>query len=317
MKIAVIGCGGIGGVTAGVLALKGSSPYCIESATNSINENGIRVHGKKGEFSVRVKSFSTLSKDLGTFDIIFITVKNNNLQEVFTEARDYLCEGGFIVTIQNGIEILKLAQKFPQTKIVVGAVWYNAIRKEYGDYFVTSEGGITLGGLNGANRDDLFILKSLLEPRIAVEYTNNVEGTLWSKLVIVCGVTGLGGISGMRTGSLCAVKLGIKLEKFGGKINPEKFGAHDKGYPLFIRYLLLKIIGMKRRGLKANIQLDLERGKKTEVDYLNGVIMTKGKKAGIKTPVNSEIVRITKEIEEKKRDMGVQNLHEIWERVQS
>jgi 2-dehydropantoate 2-reductase len=74
---------------------------------------------------------------------------------------------------------------------------------------------------------------------------------------------------------------------------------------------------MKRRGLKANIQLDLERGKKTEVDYLNGVIMTKGKKAGIKTPVNSEIVRITKEIEEKKRDMGVQNLHEIWERVQS
>ncbi len=334
MKIAVVGCGGIGGVIAGVLALKGSNPFCIEKAPNRMNENGIRVRGKKGEFSVQVKAFSTLSKDLGTFDIIFITVKNNVLQSVITEAKDRLCEGGFIVTIQNGIETLEIAQKFTQTKIVVGAVWFNAIRIDFGDYFVTSEGGFTVAGLNGASQDDLFILKSLLVPKIAVEYTDNIQGALWSKFIIVCGVTGLGGISGMRTGellrrkvarklfyrivtegSLCAEKIGIRLERFGAGINPEKFGDHERGFPVFIRYFLVRIVGIKRRGLRAGIALDLERGVKTEIDFLNGRMVTEGKKAGVETPVNSEIVRITKEIEEKKRNMGVQNLYEIWEKV--
>jgi 2-dehydropantoate 2-reductase len=335
MKIAVVGCGGIGGVIAGVLALKGNNPYCIETAPNRMNENGIRVCGKKGNFSGRVKATGALSKDLGTFDVIFNAVKNDNLQTVFKDARYHLCEGGFIVTIQNGIEVLDLPREFSHTKIVIGAVGYNAMRKEYGDYFVTSKGGITVGAMNGANRDDLFILKSLLGPKIEVEYTDNIEGTVWSKFIIVCGVTGLGGISGMRTGellrrkvarklfyrivtegSLCAAKLGIRLEKFGGAINPEKFGDHEGGYPLLMRYLLMRIIGMKYRGLRSNIQLDLERSVKTEIDYLNGRMVAEGKKAGVETPVNSEIVRITKEIEEEKRGMGVQNLYEIWERVQ-
>jgi 2-dehydropantoate 2-reductase len=339
MKIAVIGCGGIGGILAAVLALNGHNPYVIEygeEIAGLLNERGLHVTGKKGEFHVQVRAFPGLSKELGTFDVIFVTVKNNYLLDVFRQAREFLCKDGFIVTNQNGIQVLSIADDFPDTKIIAGAVAYNAEMREYGEYLVRSKGGITFGALGGAGRDDLFLLKSLLEPKIAVDGTGNIKGMLWSKLLIVCGVTGLGGVAGMLVGkmllhrvarklfyriitegALVAKELGIKLEKLPGAINPEKFGNHEAGLPLLVRELMLMGVGgVKYRKLKSNVQRDLELGKRTEVDFLNGALVKGGARIGVPTSVNRKIVEQVHEIEEGKRTMGKRNLIEIVDAVE-
>jgi 2-dehydropantoate 2-reductase len=338
MKVAVVGCGAIGGVVATVLALKGHGPHCFEygeEIAGALNNKGLHVHGKlKGIRSVSrrsgppvpVRAYPRLTKEQGTFDVIFIAVKNDALKEVFEQASGLLCRDGFIVTLQNGIEILSIAAEHPTVKIVAGAVSYNADMERYGEYIIRSKGGITIGSLNGATRDDLFIVQSLLAPRMPIHITDNTEGILWSKLLIVCGVTGLGGVAGLPVGkllrraaardlfyrivtegSLTARKLGIRLEELGGAINPEKFGNHDAGLPRALRGLMLGIAGVKYRKLKSNIQRSLERGKTTEVGYLNGALVARGEAAGIDTPVNRKVLEYIGEMEAGKRSMDGKN----------
>lgn len=334
MRIAVIGCGGIGGVVAGILGSQGSDVLCVDvdkETVRRINESGITLQGKKGKVIARVRAVCSLDEVGGTFDIIVITVKSMVLRAVFEHGKDFLSADGFILTLQNGIEILEIVNHFPKVKTIAGAVGYNSQMHEAGVYFVTTQGGITIGNLTTGSDEDLLRLKKIFKPGIKVDNNRNITGVLWSKLLIVCGVTGLGGCAGLRLGALLrskiarqlfyrvvtegvsiTKKLNIQLEKFGG-VSPEKFGNHKEGYPLFLRYLFLKIIGIKRQNIKANIQQDIERGNRTEVDFLNGAVVKAGMALGIDTPVNREIVRVVKEIENGNRKMGIKNLRDIAE----
>ncbi len=336
MNVAVVGCGGNGGVVAASLARNRRNPFCIEKEgiAEVLNERGLHMCGKMGKFSVQVRAFPGFSKGMDVFDVIFLGVKSNVLEDLFEEAKKYLCDSGLIVTIQNGLEVLTIAEKHPDTRIVAGAVGYNAQAEEIVKIHVTAMGGITFGALNNASDDDLFLLKVLLEPMIPVDFTDNIRGVLWTKLLIVCGTTGLGGVAGLRVGqllrypvarrlfygmstegSLLAENLGIRLVKLRGGINPERFGKHGKGFPLPLRWLFLKWAGIKFRCLKSGIQVDLERGNKTEVDFINGAIVREGGRVGFDTPINRMVVEMVREIEEGRRKMGADNLFEIWNAV--
>ncbi len=331
MKTAVIGCGGNGGVIAAALVRNGLDPVCITGRKESaqiIGERGLVVHGAMGDFNVPVRAYASPEEAGEGFDIIFIAVKSGDLRSVFTEAQESVGKNGTIATVGNGLEILDIAKEYPKLRIAAGAVGYNSVMLKYGRYQVNSKGGIMFGPLNGVHARDLGVIKKCLEPHIDVAITGNTEGMLWAKLIIVCGVTGLGGASGLVTGKLmktpsarklfyriadegAAVSdaLGISIEKLSGGINPEKFG--NSGLPLFIRYLLLKMIGIRYKNLKSNIHHSIERGKKTEIDFINGALVKAGEKTGIPTPVNRAVVRIVREIESGLRKMDVQNLHDI------
>jgi 2-dehydropantoate 2-reductase len=339
MKIAVVGCGGIGGVIAAILAAKKLNVVCVtrtEESSRLINERGVHLKGKMGDYRVNVMAYPypSIREAGGAFDVIFLTVKSNVLRQVFLEMKDFLCNSGIVVTLQNGLEMIALSEEFPDVKIVAGAVAFNALRHDYGRYEVTSCGGITFGNLTTSSADDLFIIKGVLEPQIKVDTSENTRGVLWAKLLIVCGVTGLGGVTGLLLGELLhkklarklfykmvaegacvARELGVRLEKVGGAINPEKFSDNKGGYPLFLRFLLLKIIGLKYKKLKSNIHRDLEMGRRTEVGFINGAVVKFGEEAGVKTPVNRELVRIVEEIENRECEMAVDNLMRIWEKT--
>jgi 2-dehydropantoate 2-reductase len=238
------------------------------------------------------------------------------------------------VTIQNGLEILSIAKKHTDTKMLCGAVGYNAVHEEFGIISVTSRGGITFCTLNGAVEDDLFMMRGILSPMIPFHSLGDTEAVLWTKLLIVCGATGLGGVAGLRVGkllrhrkarklfyamategSLLAEKLGIRLLKLPGAINPEKFGNHRGGVPLPLRRFLLLVAGITFAQLKSNIHVDLERGNKTEIDYINGAVVSEGERIGFDTPVNRLVVNMVKEIEDGHRTMCSENLSEMWNMV--
>jgi 2-dehydropantoate 2-reductase len=335
MRITVIGCGGIGGVVAGILGSQGSDVLCVDvdkTTVRRINESGIELHGKMGEVEAGIKAVGLLSDEEGKFDLIVIAVKSMYLKEVFEHYKDFLSKDGFILTLQNGIEILEIVKDFQEVKTIAGAVGYNSQIDENGEYNVTAKGGITIGNLTTGSDEDLIRLKKIFDPGIMMDINRNITGVLWSKLLVVLGVTGLGGCTGLRLGPLLMRKkarrlfyqvvtegvsvskeLGIELEKFGRVINPKKFGNNKEGYPLFVRFLILNVIVIMRWNIKSNIQVDIELGRRTEVDFINGAVVKAGKALGIDTPVNQEIVRMVKEIEQDNRNMSPRNLREIFE----
>lgn len=335
MKTAVIGCGGVGGVVAGVLALRRQDVTCFmtsEAKAASLRERGISVRGKMGRLSVPVKAAVVrAAPEEERFDLAVVAVKNDALDRALDRAEAMLCAGGMILTIQNGLRVLDAAAG-RACRVAAGAVGFNSVMLDYGRYQVTSRGGITAGGISRCSPEDLFVLKGLLDPQIPLELTGNIRGVLWSKLITVCAVTGLGGAAGLTLGRLLrertarrlfsmvaaegvrvAEAAGVELERFSGGVSPRLFASGV--LPLPLRFLLLKAAGIRCRDLKSNIHHSLEQGRRTEVDYLNGALAAEGEKRGVPTPVNREIVRAVHEIEAGREKMGVHQLGRILQRA--
>ena len=75
-------------------------------------------------------------------------------------------------------------------------------------------------------------------------------------------------------------------------------------------HLLIRIVGLKYRRLKSSSLQSLERGKKTEIDYLNGFITRKGDEYGVDTPLNDKIVSIIRDIEDGKIKPALNNFND-------
>jgi len=97
----------------------------------------------------------------------------------------------------------------------------------------------------------------------------------------------------------------------GGKLDYYKL-LEGKGIPADLkRYLTIRIIGFKYRKIKSSSWQSLERGRRTEIDYLNGYICEKGKTLGVPTPLNDAVRTMVLEIENRKRPMSLKNLNEL------
>ena len=86
----------------------------------------------------------------------------------------------------------------------------------------------------------------------------------------------------------------------------------SKGIPADLkRYLTIRVIGFKYRRIKSSSLQSLERGRRTEIDYLNGYICEKGKALGVPTPLNTAVKAMVMEIENSRRPMSLDNLAKL------
>jgi 2-dehydropantoate 2-reductase len=102
----------------------------------------------------------------------------------------------------------------------------------------------------------------------------------------------------------------IKVEVFDGRLDFKKFLKSDNIISNFKRHLVLRIIGIRYRKLKSSSLQSLERGKLTEIDFLNGYIVMNGNTLGVPVPVNTSIVNIIHEIEQGRRKISEINFYD-------
>jgi 2-dehydropantoate 2-reductase len=108
-----------------------------------------------------------------------------------------------------------------------------------------------------------------------------------------------------------AEAMGLKVPPFGGKLDYYKFIRGNTFLSQLRRHAILFFVGFRYRKLKSSSLISLQRGGKTEVDFLNGWISGKGGEYGIPTPVNDRIIKIIKEIEAGQRKIDAGNVAEI------
>ena len=101
--------------------------------------------------------------------------------------------------------------------------------------------------------------------------------------------------------------MGLTVKPYGGKLDYYALIKGNGALANAKRHLIIRIMGFKYRRLKSSSLQSLKRGKPTEIDYFNGYIAQKGEELGVLTPVNKRIVEMIKEIEAKKREIGVNN----------
>ena len=94
----------------------------------------------------------------------------------------------------------------------------------------------------------------------------------------------------------------------GGKLDYSQLLSEKGMLADLKRYLTIRVIGFKYRRIKSSSLQSLERGRKTEIDFLNGYICDKGKTHGVSTPLNDAVRAMVKEIEDGRKEMSLNNL---------
>ena len=319
MRTAIYGAGSLGTILGAFITKGGGQIDLInhnKAHVEALRSKGATVTGTMS-FTQEVSAL-TDEEISGEYDIIFLMTKQQNNREVVTFLKDHLAADGVIVTLQNGIPELLIAQIVGEERVLGCTVAWGATMQGPGVCELTSAPDsltFSLGSLSGTPNPRLNDVKALLELMGPVEMDANFIGTRWSKLLINSAFSGMSAVLGCTFGEAAAdkrsrrivqslikecidvcAKGGIRIEPIQGK-DIVKLLDYSGPVKKKISFLIIPVAIRKHALLKASMLQDLEKGKKCEVDAINGVVCESGRKAGCPTPFNDKVVEIIHGIE--------------------
>lgn len=330
MRAAIYGAGSLGTILGAYITKNGGKIELInrnKAHVEALRNNGARVTGTV-EFSQPVKAY-TPDEMSGEYDIIFLMTKQQQNNEVVTYLKKFLAEDGVIVTLQNGIPELQIGDIIGEERVLGCTVAWGATMKEPGVCELTSAPDsltFSLGSLQVEPNAHIKEVKALLELMGPVEIDRNFIGSRWSKLLINSAFSGMSAVLGCTFGEAAGNKASRRIVQAlikesidvcaAGNIRIEPVQGKDivklldyKGrIKKAISFFIIPIAIRKHAKLKASMLQDLEKGKKTEVDAINGVVSTFGRKVNTPTPMNDKVVEIIHRIENGELRPSFENL---------
>lgn len=330
MRAAIYGAGSLGTILGAYITKNGGEVELInrnKAHVEALRSNGATVTGTVN-FTQKVTAY-TPDEMSGRYDIIFLMTKQQHNGEVVAFLKDYLAEDGVIVTLQNGIPELLIGEIVGEERVLGCTVAWGATMKEPGVCELTSAPDsltFSLGSLQAQPNKHLNDVKALLELMGPVEIDRNFIGSRWSKLLINSAFSGMSAVLGCTFGEAAGNKVSrrvvqalikecidvcaagnIRIEPVQGK-DIVKLLDYKNSIKKAFSFFIIPIAIRKHALLKASMLQDLEKGKKCEVDAINGVVSAFGRKVGVPTPMNDAVVNVIHQIEDGKLTPSFDNL---------
>ena len=335
MKVAIYGVGAMGTVLGAYLTKAG---YDIDLFTRNKNhieglrKNGAQITGTIN-FTQKVKAYLPHEME-GLYDILFLTTKQENNEEIVGFLKSHLAEDGVICVMQNGIPEPKIANIIGQNKVIGCTMTWGATFHGNGVSELTSKPDydtltFNIGAYGSVSKDKVELVASMLSKMGKVTIEDNLIGARYAKLLVNASMSGLSVITGATFGvlakrkqsrylALSIIKECIDVAK-GCYIHIEKLQGHNivkwmdvnNKFDRYIAGIILQIAMKKHRNIRSSMLRDLSRGLKTEVEVINGVVSEMGKECKVKTPLNDRIIELVHEIELGNRNVSWGNLNEF------
>lgn len=319
MRAAIYGAGSLGTILGAYITKNGGQVELInrnKAHIEALQTKGAQVVGTVN-FTQPVTAYLPEQME-GKYDIIFLMTKQQQNVEVVTRLKEFLADDGVIVTLQNGIPELQIGEIVGDNRTLGCTVAWGATMKGAGVCELTSQPDsltFSLGSLTAERNGHFEDVKALLEKMGEVEVDENFVGTRWSKLLINAAFSGMSAVLGCTFGEaakpkasrrivqalikecidVCAVG-GIRIEPVQGK-DIVKLLDYKNCIKKALSFFIIPIAIRKHALLKASMLQDIEKGKLTEVDAINGVVSAYGRKVGCPTPMNDKVVEIIHRIE--------------------
>ena len=330
MRIAIYGAGSLGTILGAFISKAGVSIELInrnKAHVAALKSKGAQVVGTM-QFTQPVVAY-TPDEMNGTYDILFLMTKQQHNHEVVQMLQNFLAPDGVLVTFQNGLPEMQIAEVLGEERVLGCTVAWGATLQEPGVCELTSEPdalSFSLGSISKKRSRHFAKVKEMLEMMGTVEIEENFIGTRWSKLLINAAFSGMSAVLGCTFGEaagpkesrrvvqalikecidVCATG-GIRIEPVQGK-DIVKLLDYKGSLKKAISFFIIPIAIRKHAKLKASMLQDIEKGKLTEVDAINGSVSEYGRKVGCPTPMNDKVVEIIHKIEKGELKPGYDNL---------
>lgn len=311
MKILIYGVGALGSVYGCLLKLNGHQVFGIdqEAVASAIEKCGVKVTGIWGEHTAHldgIVSDYTVLKDQD-FDMIIVTVKAYDTRVVAQQLCELLAESTYVILAQNGYGNFEAAREFiPEERLILARVIFGAETIGLGQSKVSViADDVVLGSPTGKIDEGCLeqIAAVCTSAGIPTRATNQIMKFVWAKIIYNSALNPLGAILEVPYGKLAEVEYSRTImDSIIGEIfavlkatGQETLWADAAEYRQAFYEQMIPSTALHH----ASMLQDIQRGRKTEIDSLNGAVVELGKKAGAGTPVNQVVVNILKSKETK------------------
>jgi 2-dehydropantoate 2-reductase len=293
-----------------------------------MQRDGLRFSGTLGEYSVPVRALHV--SDVQTLahapvDIAFICTKLYDTAWTATLARDYLAPDSFVVTMQNSVveEMVAGIVGWGRTLGCIASTMSVELHAPARIKRTRQPGGAAYtifraGEMHGRITQRLEKLVEMLSLVDSAKATSNLWGERWGKLVANTMTTGVSGVTGLSLKSVLEdaatrrlmVRLGAEAVKIGlargyaiepvRRLAPEVWLRADEGDAEALSAVDGAIAVELERMTDAaysGVEQDLRKGRRTEIDYMNGFVARQGDEIGIPAPTHGALTALVKRIE--------------------
>jgi 2-dehydropantoate 2-reductase len=310
LKIVVVGAGGIGGFLGGTLAKSGEDVTVIARGDHlqTIREKGLTVESvSSGNFTCSVKATEKPS-DAGAANLVLFCVKSYDTEKALQNISPLIGEDTTVISFQNGIDKEdKIAQKVGKGHVLAGAIFIESFITQPGVIKQTWGPLIAIGELDGTITSRARkIHTALTNAGLKCDLSNRILEALWEKFLFICPTAGICSAARATIGEI------VEFEKtsalYLAAMEEVERVARATGISLAsdIVQRTFAQAGRADKSMKPSMLRDLERGKRLEIDALNGSVCRYGRQLSVPTPVNDFIYALLK-VQDMKAARALQN----------
>jgi len=299
MRIGIIGIGGVGGYYGGKLALKYSGRskhevifFARGAHLEAIRRDGLRLVTVDGEYLVRPAQATDNAGEIGPLDLAIFCTKSYGLEDAARAVAGNLFDDSVVLPLLNGVDITeRLRAVLPRGAVLYGGVFISSAIQ--GPGVVKQVGGtgqLFFGPADPADVETYRPIETLLrDAGIKAELSADALLPLWTKYIFIGPMAGVTSLTGKPFGEVLGNPADRALVE--GMMKEIEAVARKKGVrlpPDIVETSLGKAAAFAPT-TKTSMQLDYERGNRTELDIFTAYMVKAGKELGIPVPLHKKV----------------------------
>jgi len=293
MNIIILGAGAIGSLYGAKLSnINKVTLVARKEHADKINKDGLKISGLENNV-YKLKAVTKINQ-IEDNTLILLTTKVYDSKKAINGIKDLLKNDTIILCLQNGLYSENIVKEIVGKKCLVlraitnfGAAFLKPGVVQYNSYSYTAIE-------KNLNAKSFAIARLFADCGLNGYVSNDIKVDMWKKLILNCVLNPVTAILRIENRGIADERLN-PLKKL---IAEECLNVAKKdGVKFNIDFVKAINSAIKDSRNISSMQQDLIKGKKTEIDYLNGAVVKLGKKYGIKCPVNEAFVMIIKVME--------------------
>jgi len=295
MKFAVMGAGAVGCYYGGMLARAGHEVMLIARPQHvqAVQQHGLLLETQTFTEHVALQASSDPAAVRGAQCVLFC-VKSTDTESAATAIAPHLDAAAVVLSLQNGVDNAERAQAVLAQTVLPTVVYVATSMAGPGHVKHNGRGELVIG----TSLRSAVLVAEFARAGVPVQISDNVAGALWVKLIINCAYNALSAIAQLPYGRLvqgqgiAAVMRDVVDECLAVA---QACGVQVPGDA----WAQVQAISGAMATQYSSTAQDLARGKRSEIDYLNGHVVRKGDQLGIPTPANRVLLALVKTLESK------------------
>jgi 2-dehydropantoate 2-reductase len=289
MKIAIMGTGGVGGYYGGLLAQQGHEVTFIARGAHlkAIQKRGLQVNSVHGDFHIKPARATQDPARVGPVDLVVFCTKTYATEEAARQIKPLIGNDTTVMSLQNGIDATdRIGAVVGKKHMLAGVTWISSAVEAPGVIKQVSQfRRVVMGELGGSLTPRAQAIHEAFAHTGITAELSYILKVMWTKFVFISAASSLGSLTRLPIGRYRSVPETRSMMTSLMQEVAAVAQAHGVLLERDIVQTSLSFIDNAEPSIKASMQVDVEAGRRSELESMIGVIGRMGRKLGINTPV--------------------------------